>query len=62
MPDQVGHPRPLRPQPRPGGALLLGAAETVIGLTDRLVPDTKNRGLYGHAEVARPTALRAAVG
>lgn len=46
----------------PGGALLLGAAETVIGLTDRLVPDTKNRGLYGHAEVARPTALRAAVG
>ncbi len=33
----------------PGGALLLGAAETVIGLTDRLAPDTKHRGLYGHA-------------
>ncbi len=41
----------------PGGALLLGAAETVIGLTDRLSPNPKHRGLYGHAETsARPVA------
>ncbi|GJD34485.1 CheR family methyltransferase [Methylobacterium aerolatum] len=45
----------------PGGALLLGAAETVIGLTDKLIPDAKHRGVYGHAP-ARPPALRAAVG
>ncbi len=45
----------------PGGALLLGAAETVIGLTDRLAPDAKHRGLYGHAAVQTP-ALRAAAG
>lgn len=39
----------------PGGAILLGAAETVIGLSDRLSPNPKHRGLYGHAEpVARP--------
>ncbi|MDP4024141.1 protein-glutamate O-methyltransferase CheR [Methylobacterium sp. NEAU 140] len=44
----------------PEGALLLGAAETVIGLTDRLSPHPKHRGLYGHAEVARPAAVRAA--
>lgn len=31
----------------PDGALLLGAAETVIGLTDALSPDPINRGLYG---------------
>ncbi|MCJ2014800.1 CheR family methyltransferase [Methylobacterium sp. J-076] len=46
----------------PGGGLLLGAAETVIGLTDRLAPDGKHRGLYGHAETARTAALRAAAG
>jgi chemotaxis protein methyltransferase CheR len=46
----------------PGGSLLLGAAETVIGLTDRLVPDPKHRGLYSHAEAAKPMGLRAAVG
>ena len=45
----------------PGGALLLGAAETVIGLTDRLAPDAKHRGLYGHTPVQTP-ALRAAAG
>ncbi|MCJ2076843.1 protein-glutamate O-methyltransferase CheR [Methylobacterium sp. WL30] len=39
----------------PEGALLLGAAETVIGLTDRLSPNPQHRGLYG---VAQP-ALRA---
>ena len=30
----------------PDGALLLGAAETVIGLTDALAPDPAHRGLY----------------
>ena len=30
----------------PDGAMLLGAAETVIGLTDALVPDREHRGLY----------------
>ena len=33
----------------PGGALVLGAAETVIGLTERLSPHPEHRGLYGHA-------------
>ncbi|WP_019903127.1 protein-glutamate O-methyltransferase CheR [Methylobacterium sp. 77] len=54
----------------PDGAVLLGAAETVIGLTDRLVPHPQHRGLYGQAPaVARPTfatqpqlALRRVVG
>jgi chemotaxis protein methyltransferase CheR len=45
----------------PGGAVLLGAAETVIGLTDRLSPNPRHRGLYGHAEVARTAAPAAPV-
>ena len=32
----------------PDGAVLLGAAETVIGLTDALAPDGEHRGLYRH--------------
>ena len=32
----------------PDGAILLGAAETVIGLTDKLAPNPGHRGLYGH--------------
>ena len=57
----------LAAQLAPGGALLLGAAETVIGLTDRLSPNPKQRGLYGHAEPASRTAemappLRVAAG
>jgi len=32
----------------PEGALVLGAAETVIGLTDRLQPNPEHRGVYGH--------------
>ena len=36
----------------PGGAVLLGAAETVIGLTDALVPDSLHRGLYRHGRAA----------
>ncbi|WP_430910827.1 CheR family methyltransferase [Methylobacterium sp. sgz302541] len=35
---------------QPGGALLLGAAETVIGLTDKLVPNPDHRGLYVHGQ------------
>lgn len=31
---------------KPGGALFLGAAETVIGISDMLIPDRNNRGLY----------------
>ena len=39
----------------PDGVVLLGAAETVIGLTDRLVPHPQHRGLYGQApSAARP--------
>jgi chemotaxis protein methyltransferase CheR len=38
----------------PDGALLLGAAETVISLTDALAPDAQHRGLYG--KVARTVA------
>jgi len=45
----------------PDGALLLGAAETVLGLTEALTPDPVNRGLYGKT-VAAPAALRVAVG
>ncbi|WP_275428418.1 CheR family methyltransferase, partial [Enterobacter cloacae] len=40
----------------PGASLLLGATETVIGLTDRLAPHAKHRGLYGHAEAAQAAA------
>ncbi|MFK5596403.1 CheR family methyltransferase [Methylobacterium sp. HMF5984] len=40
----------------PEGALLLGAAETVIGLTDRLSPNPQHRGLYGVAQPALRTA------
>ncbi|GLS42308.1 CheR family methyltransferase [Methylobacterium brachythecii] len=50
----------------PDGAVLLGAAETVIGLTDALVPDGANRGLYRKgvtsAAAAHPAPpMRAAV-
>ncbi|MFC4171747.1 CheR family methyltransferase [Microvirga sp. GCM10011540] len=45
----------------PDGALLLGAAETVIGLTEALSPDPVNRGLYAKAasETAAPMRLTA---
>lgn len=37
------------------GSLILGAAETVLGLTDALVPDPAHRGLYGKTtSVAEP--------
>jgi chemotaxis protein methyltransferase CheR len=47
----------------PDGALLLGAAETVLGLTEALMPDVENRGLYAKASsttMAAP-ALKMAV-
>jgi chemotaxis protein methyltransferase CheR len=45
----------------PDGALLLGAAETVIGLTDALSPDPAHRGLYGRAHrTPVPTLVPAA--
>ncbi|WP_186419602.1 protein-glutamate O-methyltransferase CheR [Bosea sp. CS1GBMeth4] len=36
------------------GAFILGAAETVIGITTTLVPDPAHRGIYRDASQARP--------
>jgi chemotaxis protein methyltransferase CheR len=44
----------LAAQLAPGGVIYLGGAETVLGVTDRLVPVTGQRGAY---EVPRPAAL-----
>jgi len=44
----------------PDGAMLLGAAETVIGLTDKLVPSAQHRGLYNQAPLAARSATMAA--
>ncbi|MGU3540798.1 CheR family methyltransferase [Methylobacterium sp. A54F] len=44
----------------PEGAMLLGAAETVIGLTEALAPNPEHRGLYGHPTGARNAAPAAA--
>jgi chemotaxis protein methyltransferase CheR len=41
----------------PDGALLLGAAETILGLTDSLSPDKATRGLYTKAESAAGAEL-----
>ncbi|WP_315763371.1 protein-glutamate O-methyltransferase CheR [Sphingomonas sp. Y38-1Y] len=41
---------------RPGGMLVLGAGETVIGQTDRLSPSREWRGFYGIAEAPRRCA------
>ena len=41
----------------PDGALLLGAAETVIGITDVLAPDTANRGLYAKTAGSQGTTF-----
>jgi chemotaxis protein methyltransferase CheR len=45
---------------KPGGAVLLGAAETVIGLSNTLVPHPEHRGLYVPAASDRGAALRVA--
>lgn len=39
----------------PDGCLMLGAGETILGLTDTFVPDSDNRGLYRATTVARHT-------
>lgn len=44
----------------PGGMLVLGAGETVIGQTDRFVSDSGMRGLYSAASDASQSPLRAA--
>jgi chemotaxis protein methyltransferase CheR len=41
----------------PDGALLLGGAETILGLTDSLSPDKATRGLYTKAESAAGAEL-----
>ncbi len=43
---------------RPGGLLVLGAGETVIGQTDRFEPSAECRGFYAHAR-ARPANMAA---
>jgi chemotaxis protein methyltransferase CheR len=40
----------------PGAALMLGAGETVIGLSDEFVPDAEHRGLYVRALSAARSA------
>jgi len=47
----------------PNGAFILGAAETVIGITTTLMPDPQHRGIYRDASSvaqARPPAFPAA--
>ena len=44
------------------GVLLLGAAETVIGLSDALVPHPEHRGLYVAGRPGEAAPLRAAAG
>ena len=44
--------RRIADQLAPDGAVLLGAAETVIGITETLVPDPEHRGLYRHGRAA----------
>jgi chemotaxis protein methyltransferase CheR len=44
----------------PDGAVVLGAAETVIGLSDALVPDPEHRGLYVPSRAAPAAAAAAA--
>lgn len=44
----------------PGGMLVLGAGETVIGQTDRFISDPGMRGLYSAAPTASQSQLRVA--
>ncbi|WBX84324.1 CheR family methyltransferase [Sphingosinicella microcystinivorans] len=45
----------------PDGRLILGAAETVLGVTNAFVPDWQNRGLYLPAPVPQTPAFARAV-
>jgi chemotaxis protein methyltransferase CheR len=47
----------LSQQLAPDGVLYLGGAETVLGLTDRLIPVTGERGAYQAAAAGRVTSL-----
>ena len=49
----------LAPRLLPQGALLLGAAETVIGISTSIVPDRQHRGVYRsqHSVHAQPAGL-----
>ncbi len=49
--------RRISDQLAPDGAVLLGAAETVIGITETLVPDPEHRGLYRHDRSAASGGL-----
>ena len=44
----------------PGGTLMLGAGETVIGQTDRFISDPDHRGLYLAADAKQPPRARVA--
>ena len=44
----------------PDGALVLGAAETVLGLTETLVPEPNHRGLYARADAPGLPTVRVA--
>jgi chemotaxis protein methyltransferase CheR len=46
----------------PDGWLMLGAGETVIGQTNRFVPDPQMTGLYVHADSAQKAVQRRAAG
>ncbi|MBO9712948.1 MAG: protein-glutamate O-methyltransferase CheR [Sphingomonas sp.] len=45
---------------RPGGLLVLGAGETVIGQTDRFVPSDRYRGFYHSIDEFAPKVVRVA--
>ncbi len=47
----------LHRQVSPDGRLILGAAETVLGVSDAFLPDWQNRGLYIPASVSRPPVI-----
>jgi chemotaxis protein methyltransferase CheR len=52
LPTKIRTMKHLAERLKPEGALFLGAAETVIGISDALAPDREHRGLYrrsGHA-------------
>ncbi|MCF4128641.1 CheR family methyltransferase [Methylobacterium sp. SyP6R] len=51
--------RRIADQLAPDGAVLLGAAETVIGITESLMPDPEHRGLYRHAKAAASPGVAA---
>ncbi|MDJ1158137.1 protein-glutamate O-methyltransferase CheR [Chelatococcus sp. SYSU_G07232] len=62
VPTKMNVLRRLADRLAPDGALFLGAAETVIGLSDDLTPHTTHRGLYVPREQRTPlSALKLAM-